>query len=198
MHHFRISASVRLALLLVTLLVTARGAFSQLVGGTIAGDVVDASNAVVGQATVLLQNDETVGKRQFITAADGAFSAPSVPVGAYTVSVSHDGFAPLKRTGIVLTVGQSIHLHLVLTVGTVEQSVTVADTPASVDTSTLQSQGLVDERQVKELPLNGRSFDQLLHHTAVRRCRDLQLLGWQHVLHLRPASAGQSVSPQRY
>jgi hypothetical protein len=162
MHHFRISASVRLALLLVTLLVTARGAFSQLVGGTIAGDVVDASNAVVGQATVLLQNDETVGKRQFITAADGAFSAPSVPVGAYTVSVSHDGFAPLKRTGIVLTVGQSIHLHLVLTVGTVEQSVTVADTPASVDTSTLQSQGLVDERQVKELPLNGRSFDQLL------------------------------------
>jgi hypothetical protein len=44
----------------------------------------------------------------------------------------------------------------------VEQVVTVADTPATVEISTLQSQGLVDERQVKELPLNGRSFDQLL------------------------------------
>jgi hypothetical protein len=53
-------------------------------------------------------------------------------------------------------------LHLALNVGSVEQSITVADTPASVDISTLQSQGLVDERQVKELPLNGRSFDQLL------------------------------------
>src|ERR1019366_6384164 len=61
-----------------------------------------------------------------------------------------------------LTVGQSIHLHLALTVGTVEQVVTVVDIPVSVDTSTLQSQGLVNERQVKQLPLNGRSFDQLL------------------------------------
>ena len=58
--------------------------------------------------------------------------------------------------------GQSLHLHLVLTLGSVEQTVTVEDTPPSVDTSTLQSQGLVNERQVKELPLNGRSFDQLV------------------------------------
>src|SRR6202012_3369482 len=49
-----------------------------------------------------------------------------------------------------------------LTVGSVQQSVSVVDTPATVDTSTLQTQGLVDERQVKELPLNGRSFDQLI------------------------------------
>jgi hypothetical protein len=53
-------------------------------------------------------------------------------------------------------------LRLALSVGGVEQVVTVVDTPASVDTSTLQTQGLVNEQQVKELPLNGRSFDQLL------------------------------------
>jgi hypothetical protein len=61
-----------------------------------------------------------------------------------------------------LAVGQSVHLHLTLTLSSVEQTVTVEDTPPSVDTSTLQSQGLVNERQVKELPLNGRSFDQLV------------------------------------
>jgi len=49
-----------------------------------------------------------------------------------------------------------------MTLSGVEQTVTVEDTPPSVDTSTLQSQGLVNERQVKELPLNGRSFDQLV------------------------------------
>jgi len=162
MHHFPTSAQIRLVLLLITLLASAQWSNAQLVGGTIAGEVVDSSNAAVVRATVLIRNDETGGQRRLITAGDGTFSAPSIPVGVYTVSVSRDGFAPLKRTGIALTVGQSIHLVLALSVGTVEQVVTVVDTPVSVDTSTLQSQGLVSERQVKELPLNGRSFDQLL------------------------------------
>ena len=163
MFRLHISAGVRLLLLFVTaLLLTAPHAHAQLVGGTISGDVVDPSNATVDHAKVILRNEETGGERSLVTGGDGKFSAPSIPVGSYTLTVNRDGFAPLKRTGISLTVGQSISLHLSLTVGTVEQEVTVADTPASVDTSTLQSQGLVNERQVKELPLNGRSFDQLL------------------------------------
>jgi hypothetical protein len=162
MYRLQIFTQDRLLFLFITLLLTAPLAHSQLVGGTIAGDVVDPGNATLGGVSVLIRNEETGGERRLITAADGTFSAPSIPVGVYTVSVSRDGFSPFKRTGITLTVGQSIHLHLVLTVGTVEQVVTVVDTPATVDTSTLQSQGLVNERQVKELPLNGRSFDQLL------------------------------------
>ncbi|MDR3750955.1 MAG: carboxypeptidase-like regulatory domain-containing protein [Terracidiphilus sp.] len=162
MHLMYFSARSRLVILFITLLATAPWLHAQLVGGTISGDVVDPSNATVGHAHVLIRNEETGTERNLTTSADGTFSAPSIPVGVYNISVTHDSFAPLKRTGITLTVGQSIHLHLTLTVGTVEQEVTVADTPASVDTSTLQSQGLVNERQVKELPLNGRSFDQLL------------------------------------
>ena len=135
---------------------------AQLVGGTIAGDVTDPSNAALGQSSVVIRNQETGTERNLVTGADGAFSAPSIPVGVYSVSVRHDGFAPELRTGIVVTVGQSVQLHIALTVGKVEQAVTVSDTPAGVDVSTLQSQGLVNERQVKNLPLNGRSFDQLL------------------------------------
>jgi hypothetical protein len=138
------------------------GADAQMVGGTISGDVVDPAGAAVARADVLIRNEETGGERRFVTADSGTFSAPSVPVGAYTVSVSRDGFAPLNRTGITLTVGQSVQLHLALTVGSVQQSISVADTAVVVDTSTLQTQGLIDERQVKELPLNGRSFDQLI------------------------------------
>jgi hypothetical protein len=147
---------------LAALVIHTHGAQAQMVGGTISGDVVDPAGAAVARAEVLIRNDETGSERKFTTAESGIFSAPSVAVGTYTVSVSRDGFAPLSRTGIRLTVGQNVQLHLALTVGSVQQSVSVVDTPAVVDTSTLQTQGLVDERQVKELPLNGRSFDQLI------------------------------------
>jgi Carboxypeptidase regulatory-like domain len=156
---------LRLALpncLLSILILIAPGARAQMVGGTISGDVVDPAGSAVGRAEVVIRNDETGSERKFVTADGGTFSAPSVAVGVYTVTVSRDGFAPLSRTGIGLTVGQNVQLHLALTVGSVQQTVAVVDTPAVVDTSTLQTQGLVDERQVKELPLNGRSFDQLI------------------------------------
>src|SRR5580698_6456111 len=162
MQYLQHSARVRFLILSFAFFVLPVFLHAQLVGGTIAGDVVDSSNAALVGAKVIIRNEETGGVRELVTAQGGAFSAPSIPVGVYSVSVTQDGFAPLKRTGIALTVGQSIELHLSLTVGNVEQVVTVVDTPAAVDTSTLQSQGLVDERQVKELPLNGRSFDQLL------------------------------------
>jgi hypothetical protein len=156
---------LRLALpncLLSVLILIAPGARAQMVGGTISGDVVDPAGSAIARAEVVIRNDETGSERKFVTADGGTFSAPSVAVGVYTVTVSRDGFAPLSRTGIGLTVGQNVQLHLALTVGSVQQTVAVVDTPAVVDTSTLQTQGLVDERQVKELPLNGRSFDQLI------------------------------------
>src|ERR1700761_8665956 len=135
---------------------------AQMVGGTISGEVVDPGGAALTGAEVVIRNDETGSERKFVTAQSGTFSAPSVAVGVYSVVVSREGFSPLTRTGISLTVGQNVQLHLALTLGGVQQSVQVVDTPAVVDTSTLQTQGLVDERQVKELPLNGRSFDQLI------------------------------------
>ncbi len=148
--------------LLSMLILIAPGARAQMVGGTISGDVVDPVGSALAGAEVVIRNEETGSERDFVTADGGTFSVPSVAVGVYTVTVSRDGFAPLSRTGIGLTVGQNVQLHLALTVGSVQQTVAVVDTPAVVDTSTLQTQGLVDERQVKELPLNGRSFDQLI------------------------------------
>jgi hypothetical protein len=151
-----------ISLFFLFLIAVAPSARAQMVGGTISGEVVDAGGAAVAGAEVRIRNDETGSERKFLTGESGTFSAPSVAVGEYTVSVSRDGFAPLARTGITLTVGQNVQLHLALTVGNVQETVSVADTPSVVDTTTLQVQGLVDERQVKELPLNGRSFDQLI------------------------------------
>jgi hypothetical protein len=135
---------------------------AQIVGGLVTGTVLDPSNATIGQATVVIHNVETGSERRLTTGSDGTFSAPSIAVGTYSVSVEHEGFASEHRTGIVVTVGQTVRLRFVLGLGKVEQAVTVADIPQGVDTSTQQTQGLVNERQVKDLPLNGRSFDQLL------------------------------------
>ncbi len=148
--------------LLSLLIVPAPWAGAQMVGGTISGDVVDPAGAALPRAEVVIRNDETGSERKIVTGEGGTFSAPSIAVGVYTVSVSHSGFTPIERTGVALTVGQNVQLHLALTLGSVQETVSVVDTPAVVDVSTLQTQGLVDERQVKELPLNGRSFDQLV------------------------------------
>ena len=162
MHRMHIFRGHSRSVLLTLMIILNASSFAQMVGGTISGTVVDPSGAPLDQAKVVIRNEETTTERNLTTASDGTFSAPSISVGVYSVSVEKDGFAPLKRTGITVAVAQHVQLRLPVTVGAVQQVVTVVDTPAAVDISTLQTSGLVNERQVKDLPLNGRSFDQLL------------------------------------
>ena len=149
-------------ILSIALFASALAAQAQVVGGTIGGIVHDSTGASVSDATVTVRQAETGATRTLTTDSEGRFFAPSVPVGAYTVAVQHEGFAPQKQTGISLTVGQSLQLNFVLGVATVEQAVEVDASDQGVNTTTQQTAGLVDERQVKELPLNGRSYDELL------------------------------------
>ncbi len=137
-------------------------AFGQIVGGTISGAVRDKTGAAVAGATVTVRQIETGASRQLTTDSDGRFYAPSVPVGNFVVTVSHEGFQTDQRSGISLAIGQSLQVNFDLGVEKVEQEVVVDAQPDSVNTTTQQTSGLVDERQVKELPLNGRSYDGLL------------------------------------
>ena len=137
-------------------------AAAQVVGGTISGTVTDASGAAVPNASVTVHNDETGNERRLTTAGDGRYSAPSIPVGSYTITVIADGFSEQKRHGVSLSMGQSESVNIALDVAGVSQTVTVEDKPAVVNLSTQQTSGLVDSHQVKELPLNGRSYDQLV------------------------------------
>ena len=134
---------------------------AQVVGGSINGTVTDTTGAIIQSATVLVRNSDTGNQRSLTTDSAGRFSAPSIPVGAYTVTATAAGFATYKRTGISLAIGQSLDLPVSLSV-TGSETVNVEDTPAAVNLSTQQTSGLVDARQVKELPLNGRSYDQLI------------------------------------
>jgi len=152
----------KLNFILFALVMGAVTAGAQVVGGSINGVVHDKTGAALQGVTVTVRQIETGATRTLITDGDGRFSAPSLPVGNYTVSAKSEGFATDERGGISLAVAQSLQLNFVLGLASVQQQVEVDSVPASVNTSTQQTSGLIDERQVKELPLNGRSYDQLL------------------------------------
>ena len=151
----------RIALFVLLLLAIPR-LYAQVVGGTISGIVTDPGGASIPGARVVLLNQETGNQRRLDSDSSGAYAAPSVPVGRYTLTVTREGFAPQIRTGINLTVGRAVRVDIALAAGEVAQEVTVIDQPSVVNATTQQTSGLVDERQVKELPLNGRSYDQLI------------------------------------
>jgi hypothetical protein len=158
-----VTLAAKLSRILATLLLfSALAAQAQVVGGTISGVVHDASGASLSGASVTVRQTETGATRTLTTDSEGRFFAPSVPVGAYVVSVAHEGFETQRQNGITLTIGQSLPLNFVLGLAAVQQQVVVDDSEASVNITTQQTAGLIDERQVKELPLNGRSYDELL------------------------------------
>ena len=122
---------------------------AQVVGGTISGIITDPAGAVVPEAQITIRNQETGGERHLLSDAAGAYAAPSIPVGVYAISVVREGFAPQTRAGISLTVGQATRIDLTVHPGNITEQVTVTDVPSSVNLSTQQISGLVDERQVK-------------------------------------------------
>ena len=158
----RFLAQPAIAGIFAALVFTAAPAYTQVVGGSIGGTVTDSSGAAVSGATVVIHNQETGSERQLTTNGEGVYSAPSVPVGRYSVTAARDNFATQHRDGVVVTVGQSVRVNVALSASAVSQNVEVTDKPAPVNLTTQQTSGLVDERQVKNLPLNGRSYDQLL------------------------------------
>ena len=158
----RLQLAVALILPALFLSMAPRHALAQVVGGTVGGTVKDASGAVVSGATVTVRQIETGATRILTTDDAGRFRAPSVPVGTFSVTVVQDGFETQQRTGIKLTVGQSLQLEFALGLNAVHQDVVVEAVEPSVNTTAQQTSGLIDERAVKELPLNGRSYDGLL------------------------------------
>jgi hypothetical protein len=152
----------RLFLMLIVFSLSLAPGSGQVVGGSLSGTVHDSTGATLAGASVLVRQTETGATRSLTTAADGRFFAPSVPVGHYSVSITLQGFDTQQRSGIDLTVGQSLQLDFVLGVAKLQQEVEVDATGETVNTTTQSTSGLIDEHEVKEMPLNGRSYDELL------------------------------------
>lgn len=134
---------------------------AQVSMGTISGTVRDASGAVVPGAKVVVLNQDTGLSRTIETDANGHYSVPSLNLGTYRVTGAHEGFATEGHSGIVLTVGAEAVVDLTLAVGSAMQTVEVTGGAPLVESTTASLGSLVDDKAIRALPLNGRSYDQL-------------------------------------
>src|SRR5438093_7074139 len=158
LHAFRRVATAIVALIaLATSLVLAQGA-----AATMSGVVHDGTGGVIPSVTVTIKHTETGLTRTVVTTENGAYRTPSLPVGAYEVMAEAAGFKKEVRSGINLVVAQEAVVNLTLEVGGLAEQVTVSEDAPLVNTTLAETSGLISEGQIKELPLNGRSFDQLL------------------------------------
>jgi hypothetical protein len=148
--------------ILAFLLCVAASSWGQIVGGAVTGTVRDTTGAAVPDATVTITNLETRSQRTIASSDVGRYSIPSVAIGHYEVKVIKNGFQSQLRTGIDVVIGQTAVVDVTLSVGNVQEEVSVDEIASPVIVSTQESSGLVSERQVKDLPLNGRSYDELL------------------------------------
>ncbi len=139
-----------------------QSSFAQGFTASITGSVKDASGAVMGGALIIVTHLESGQKRSVLVDARGNYTIPSLPVGAYEVTAEKMGFRREVRRGVDLAVGQEAEINLILQVGSVEQQVTVTADAPLVNTTLASTSGLINQAQVKDLPLNGRSFDQLI------------------------------------
>ena len=132
------------------------------VTASIQGTVTDSSGGAVAWAAIAAKNLETGALRNTITDGAGRYLVLTLPVGEYEVRASKSSFRDAIQTGIHLVVGEEAHVDLRLQVGEVTSEIRVTGDAPMVSTTTLDISGLVGERAVKVLPLNGRSYDLLL------------------------------------
>lgn len=151
-------------LFLLTVLCTSQ--LSRLAGqgatATILGTVTDATGASIPGASIQVKNVGTGQTETSQSDVQGRYRVPDVGVGDYEVEASKDGFATVIHKGISLTVGSQNVVDFALSVGQTQQTVTVEGAVTQVETTNSTVASLVNQAQMRELPLNGRNFEQLI------------------------------------
>src|SRR5437016_7485341 len=136
--------------------------YGQGTSGTILGTVTDPQGAVIAGVTVSVKNLDTRRQRQVVTDSSGYYRVEALPVGRYEVRAERQGFK-VSVNSLTLTVGEEAVTNLKMEVGSLSEQVIVTSTGTEVETTTATMGGLVDEKKIRDLPLNGRSFDQLIY-----------------------------------
>ncbi len=141
------------------LALTARGSGD----GSISGRVTDPAGAAVSGAKVTASETATGVVQALVTGAGGFYSFQSLPVGRYDIQVDAVGFQRVKRTGVTLDVDSKVEVDIALSIGSRSEAVTVSESPTRVETVDTQLGEVITAKQMTSVPLNGRSFTDLLN-----------------------------------
>ena len=129
---------------------------------TISGTASDASGAAMVGAKIQATNTETNISQSTVSDAQGRYTISDLPVGTYAVQASQAGFRTVIHTGVTISVGSTVVVDFSMPVGEVSQTVNVEGQVSRVETTTSEVSTLISPTQMRELPLNGRNFEQLL------------------------------------
>ena len=133
-----------------------------IVGGSISGTVKDPSGRVVVKANVSIREVGTGLSYKTHTDSNGYYTLPVLPVGRYELSVQASGFRGYQRKDIVLDTNAALRLDAPLVVGGIDETVSVNDETLHVETTSTQLGQVISGRQMTAVPLNGRSYTDLL------------------------------------
>ena len=134
---------------------------AQKTSGQITGTVLDQSGAALPDTTVTVTQVGTGLSREVKTNQDGNYSVPDLPVGVYRISAAHSGFKEGIVDSVTVNVSTTTRQDLTMEVGSIGEKVEIVASDLQVETETGTVGGVVNGEQVRELPLNGRSFVQL-------------------------------------
>ena len=153
----------RLTLFLsLAIVVLAAGESRAGTGGSVSGTVKDASGAVVPDATVSAKNLDTGLQVRGATNSGGFYSFAELPVGRYTIAIEKTGFRLYLRTAVYVDTNRALTVDAVLVVGAEGNAVTVIDTAVHAETSETQMGEVISGQKMAAVPLNGRSYTDLL------------------------------------
>jgi hypothetical protein len=146
----------------ISLFTATSNLYGQAATASISGRVNDPSGAAIPTAQVTLKNTATSATQNSATDGQGRYTIPELGIGTYDLSVSKPGFQTAARPGINVTVGAALVVDFTLMVGQTNQTVEVSGAVTQIDTSSSQMSSLVNQTQMRELPLNGRDWEQLI------------------------------------
>jgi len=152
----------RLTIALLLFLTMAVGVASASINGSISGVVTDPSGAVVSGAKVVATNTDTGVKTNLTTDSKGFYNFASLPVGNYELQVTQTGFRTLKVTGLKIDANSALRADAVLQVGAINEKVEVTTDTVHVETESTQMGEVISGKTMTAVPLNGRSFTDLL------------------------------------
>ena len=147
------STIIGLMLFVGIALICAQSARAQTNQGAIAGNVLDASGAVVPNAKIVATNTTTGAKYETVSTSAGAYRFPNLTVGPYDITVTASGFKVATLRGVIVEVATTASLDVKLTAGSVNETVTVAADTPTIQTETSEIGTVITQHQVLDLPL---------------------------------------------
>ena len=139
-----------------------RGAPAQTTAGRILGSISDQTGAAVVGAQVTITDVQHGTSRSLVTTQTGDYVAPDLPAGSYKVRAEAKGFKTIERVNIELEVGKDARIDLVLSPGLVSETLVIEEDAPLVDATSATLGGTLSNKEINDLPLNGRNYENLL------------------------------------